>query len=222
MYTFTAYDPENDTVAYSVSGSDSGKFTITPSGGALTFDASPDYEMPGDAGGNNVYDVMVKAASTSTDAGATEKSTTLNVMVTVTNEDDTGMVGLSATQPRIGVEIRAINLMDPDGMMSGTTWQWERDDDGTSVSATSDCSATNLTWEDAEGMGAEASAYTPEEEDEGKCLRVTATYTDAQGAGKTSEKVSGQPVQTGTQPGADVYGRGHRHRGHPGDDKESG
>ena len=52
-----------------------------------------------------------------------------------------------------------------------------------------------LTWEDAEGMGVETTAYTPESDDEGKCLRVTASYTDAQGAGKTSMDVSGQPVQ---------------------------
>ena len=191
VYTFTAYEPEGDTVSYSLSGADMDKFTITINDGALTFDASPDFEMPGDAGGNNVYNVMVKAVSTSSTDGATEKSTTLNVMVTVTNVDDDGMVELSAAQPRIGVEIRAINLMDPDGMMSGTTWQWERDDDGT---PTVDCTAS-LTWEDAEGMGAETAAYTPEEDDEGKCLRVTATYTDAQGAGKASEAVSTQSVQ---------------------------
>ena len=194
VYDFEAYDPEGDDVTYSVSGTDAGKFSISATG-ALTFDATPDFEMPGDAGGNNVYNVMVKAASTGSGQDATEKSTTLNVMVTVTNEDDDGMVDHSATQPRIGVEISAINLMDPDGTMSGTTWQWERDDAGTIDSPTGDCSADNLAWEDAEGMGADMATYTPEKDDEGKCLRVTATYTDAQGAGKTSEKVSGQPVQ---------------------------
>ena len=195
VYDFEAYDPEGETVTFSLSGSDSGKLSIDSTSGELTFDASPDYEMPGDAGGNNVYDVMVKAASTDDAEGSTEKSTTLNVMVTVTNEDDDGMVDLSAAQPRIGVEIMAINLMDPDGMRSGTTWQWERDGTGTIASPTSDCSSDALTWEDAEGMGAETAAYTPGKDDEGKCLRVTATYTDAQGSGKTSEKVSTQAVQ---------------------------
>ena len=183
VYTFAAYDPEGDTLAYSLSGTDAGKFTLT--GGALTFKASPDFEMPGDAGGDNVYDVMVKAASLASGGGATEKSTTLNVMVTVTNEDDDGMVDLSATQPRIGVEIRAINLMDPDGMMSGITWQWSR--------------AGSAAFGDDDNVmeikDATMASYTPMAADDGDYLKVTASYTDAQGPGKTSEKVSGRAVQ---------------------------
>ena len=133
VYTFAATDPEEHAVTYTLSGADAGKFTIN--GGALTFAAMPDFEMPGDAGGNNRYEVMVKAASTSTtpDEGATEKSTTLDVTVAVTNVDDPGTVSLSAAQPRIGVEIRAIDLTDPDGMVSSVTWQWSKADtsDGT-------------------------------------------------------------------------------------------
>ena len=111
-------------LAYSLSGADAGKFTITI--GALTFAAMPDFEMPGDAGGNNRYEVMVKATSTA--EGATEKSTTLDVTVAVTNVDDPGTVSLSATQPRIGVPITAIDLTDPDGMVSSVTWQWSKAD----------------------------------------------------------------------------------------------
>ena len=44
---YTATDPEDDTPTWSVSGPDSGKFTIPA--GQLTFGSSPDFEAPGDA-----------------------------------------------------------------------------------------------------------------------------------------------------------------------------
>ena len=81
-----------------------------------------------DANGDNRYEVMVKAAATDSDPDAVVKSTTLDVTVDVTNEDDPGAVDLSAAQPRIGVEIRAIDLTDPDGMVSSVTWQWSKAD----------------------------------------------------------------------------------------------
>ena len=124
MYTFAAYDPEGGDVTYSLSGDDAGKFTITV--GALTFAAEPNFEKPGDANGDNVYEVTVKAAATS--GLATEKITTLAVMVEVTNVDDPGAVSLSATQPRIGVEITANVSTDEDGMVSDVTWQWSKAD----------------------------------------------------------------------------------------------
>ena len=86
VYTFIAYDPEGrgGHVTYSLSGADAGKFTIDDddNNGALTFDASPDFEARGSADGDNVYEVTVKAASTDDADGATEKSTTVDVTVT--------------------------------------------------------------------------------------------------------------------------------------------
>ena len=68
-----SYYAENDMVAvasyegaalnspsWSLSGDDAEDFGIS-SDGMLTFNNTPDYEMPEDAGGNNVYDVTVKA-----------------------------------------------------------------------------------------------------------------------------------------------------------------
>ncbi len=174
VYTFGAYDPEGDTVAYTVSGDDDGKFSIGSSGG-LTFDASPNFEARGSADGDNVYEVTVKAASTGGD-GATEKSTTVDVMVTVTNVDEPGTVTLSASQPRIGVEIMANTPVDPDGGVTDVTWQWSRAD----ADAFSD--VDNVTKiKDATNAG-----YTPVDADDEKFLRVTASYTDAEGSGKTA------------------------------------
>ena len=181
VYTFAAYDPEGDTLTYSVSGEDAGKFSIDSDAGDLTFDASPNFEARGSADGDNVYEVTVKAASTSATEGATEKSTPVDVMVEVTNEDEPGSVTLSASQPRIGVEIRANTPEDPDGGVTGVTWQWERADD-----AAFDTNAADI--KDATMAG-----YTPVAADDTKFLRVTATYTDAEGSGKTAVGVPATP-----------------------------
>jgi Ca2+-binding RTX toxin-like protein/peptidoglycan/xylan/chitin deacetylase (PgdA/CDA1 family) len=62
--TVTAVDPDaGATVTYSISGgADASKFTINGTTGALAFKTAPNFEVPTDAGANNVYDVIVKAA----------------------------------------------------------------------------------------------------------------------------------------------------------------
>ena len=55
--------------------------------GELEFSDAPNYEMPLDADGDNVYEVTVQATDTSDDTG------TLDVAVTVTDAEDDGMVG---------------------------------------------------------------------------------------------------------------------------------
>ena len=72
--------------------------------------------------------MTVKAASTDEAEVATEKSTTVDVTVEVTNVDEPGTVTLSASQPRVGIEIRANTPVDPDGGVTDVTWQWERAD----------------------------------------------------------------------------------------------
>ena len=181
VYDFEAYDPENDTLTYTVSGDDEGKFSIDSSNGELTFDASPDFEARGSADGDNVYEVTVKAASTDDAEGATEKSTTADVTVEVTNVDEPGTVSLSASQPRIGVEIRANTPVDPDGGVTGVTWQWSRADN--------DAFDTN----DADIKDATNAGYTPVTADDTKYLRVTASYTDAEGSGKTAVGMPADP-----------------------------
>jgi hypothetical protein len=65
---------------FSISGgADAALFSINSSTGALAFLVAPDYEAPGDAGANNVYNVTVKVESV---GGAFAEQ---NVVVTVTN-----------------------------------------------------------------------------------------------------------------------------------------
>ena len=103
--TVTATDADaGSTLTYSIAGgADAAKFTVNSSTGALSFVSGPDYEYPTDAGGNNVYDVIVQAS----DGSLTD---TQAIAVTVTDVaehvqladggvtfTDTGVTELSVT-----------------------------------------------------------------------------------------------------------------------------
>ncbi|MET1111879.1 MAG: cadherin domain-containing protein [Allosphingosinicella sp.] len=61
--TVAATDLDGGAVTYAIAGgADSSRFTINATTGALVFIAAPNFEAPGDAGGNNVYDVVVSAS----------------------------------------------------------------------------------------------------------------------------------------------------------------
>ncbi len=78
IYTATATDPDGNALAFSLSGgADRAAFLIT-AGGALSFAAPPDFEVPADADQNNVYLVQVSVSDGMT-------SSVLNLAVTVTN-----------------------------------------------------------------------------------------------------------------------------------------
>ena len=85
---YTATDAEGHAITWSLEGADAGDFAITATGvqtiGVLKFSPAPDYESPTDEGGNNVYNVTVKA----TDDGSPNKSSTRSVTVTVTDVDE--------------------------------------------------------------------------------------------------------------------------------------
>ena len=177
VVTFMAEDPDPDNnitdITWSLSGPDAGDFTIT--GGVLTFRESPNYEMPADADGDNVYEVRVAA----TDADSNRGEMSVEVKVANVNED--GTVTLSAVQPRVGVSLTA-SLTDPDGGVSGVEWQWNNggDNGGDIDGATSD-------------------TYTPVATDAGDTLTVTASYTDAQGPEKTANFVYAVAVAADTR-----------------------
>src|SRR5262249_5579679 len=83
--TITATDPEHDALTYALAGgSDQSFFAINAQTGKLSFINPPDFETPEDAGGNNVYDLMVSARDT---AGAV---TTQAITITVVNQDEPG------------------------------------------------------------------------------------------------------------------------------------
>ena len=80
-YTALATDADGDPLSYSLSGTDAARFMIDPATGAVRFIASPDFENPDDAGGNNVYDITVTASDG-------DNSTNQDVAITVMNVND--------------------------------------------------------------------------------------------------------------------------------------
>ena len=161
--TYMAAGPGSDMATWTVSGDDMGAFSI--SGGMLMFRSSPDYENPTDMDTDNVYMVTV-VATYGDDMGERD------VMVTVTNANDPGMVtGLTATAA-VG-DVLTADVDDDDGVTAGsTTWQWTRN-------------GANI--EDAT-----SASYTVTSDDAETALRAMATYTDeTYGAGMTA---TGGPV----------------------------
>ncbi|WP_159976700.1 MULTISPECIES: hypothetical protein [unclassified Novosphingobium] len=98
-YQATASDAQRDTIIYSISGgADASAFTIS-SAGALNFVSPPNYDLPTDVDGDNVYQVTLQASDG-------KLSTTLGVSVTVTNDRE----GISVTRIATG-------LVDPVGIV---------------------------------------------------------------------------------------------------------
>lgn len=84
--TITASDADGNAIAFSiVGGADAALFAIDAQTGALSFLKTPNFELPGDADGNNVYQVTVGA----TDGVA---SVTKAISVGVTDVDESGNV----------------------------------------------------------------------------------------------------------------------------------
>ena len=125
VYTATASDPENKTLSYQiVAGGDSGAFQpITSAGnqGTIRFDASPDFESPADANGDNTYELTISVSDGSTDA------VTQAITIVVTDENDNAPV-ITAGQSFAnvsegsvdGTELGTVVATDAD---AGTTFQ---------------------------------------------------------------------------------------------------
>lgn len=78
--TFAGTDPDSgDTLTYSLTGADAAGFSIDSTTGEVTFLAAPNFELPGDASGDNIYDLTVVA----TDDGTGNLTDSQNVTVTV-------------------------------------------------------------------------------------------------------------------------------------------
>ena len=167
--TLTAEDQDSaaaDLEWSKAGGADADDFTLSTDG-ALAFAAAPDYENPGDADGDNVYEVTVQVSDgTDTD--------TEDVVVTVENVDEAGAVSLFPAQLRVRTVVRA-NLTDPDGDVRAVSWRWAESSDKT-------------TWTNIDG--AVRADYLPTDADPGQYLRATARYTDGEGAGKTAVAAS--------------------------------
>ena len=172
-------EEDRDDITWIVTGTDAAHFTVDAPGGALRFDVDPvapniipklpDFESPDDADADNDYEITLRAQ-----VGATISSP-YAVIVTVTDVDEAGVISLSSARPSKDSALTA-TLNDPDGVTAGTAlWQWER-------------STGRNAW--AVIDGGTAASYTPVAADTNTFLRVTATYADEHGTGKTVSEVA--------------------------------
>ena len=167
----TATDPNGDILTYSLSGDQASLFAIDSTTGQLTVEARLDFEA------NSVYQVMLLVS----DGAAT---TTIVVTISVTNLDEPAAVQLSRDRAQVGVPVFA-TLTDPDGDPTNVVWKWA-------------ISLDRISWQYI--VAATSSTYTPIDRDADRYLRVSATYDDGEGAGKTAEVVSDNPVQRAPLP----------------------
>ena len=158
-------EPDKD-LKWDLEGTDKDDFTIAtssdPTRQELRFKESPNYEKPTDANRDNTYSVTVVVTDSH---GSTDMR---DLVVTVMNLDEDGTITLSNLQPEAGIPIAA-TLEDPDGGVTGVTWQW--------------LTATTATAEGSPIPGTEATmqSYTPLEvhaTGNGLFLKVEATYKD--------------------------------------------
>ena len=185
----------------------SGTNTATPEAQGI----APD----GTGTSDNRYNIVIRAIASraSGDTGPAETVDT-PVTVTVTDVDEDGEVVISWLQPEVEDDEDGTNtateteitatLTDPDGPSGATppvtntaitdadaTWVWTVSE---VVQGSLDVD-NNDHWGPAPGGGAESPEYTPVTSDATKYLRVTASYTDRNGAGKTERMMSAYPVQ---------------------------
>lgn len=115
-------------ISWTLAGPDAAAFTINAGTGVVRFAASPDFEVPTDAGANNVYNVDIVATNV---AG----SATVSVTVTVTDVAAPSITdpspiaateGASITVPVTitGNPATAIATLGTLAFVSGTTWNW--------------------------------------------------------------------------------------------------
>ncbi len=92
--TVTSTDADvGATRAFSIAGgADALRFRINATTGALSFIAAPDFESPTDVGGNNVYNVIVRASD-----GTLSDTQAIAITVTDVNEIFTGQAGTNNT-----------------------------------------------------------------------------------------------------------------------------
>ena len=197
VVTIDATDPDAaHSLTWTLTGDDASKFSIPKDAnqdGELKFQDPPDFETPTDVADSdmmgamdNIYKVTVNVTDGKDADGMDEDpavvDATLELVITVTNVDEDGMVTITSTLE--GGEKLTAAVTDPDGdITSGSlSWQW-------SSSTTSNGTFTDIS-------GATDEEYTSVAADVGKFLKAKATYKDPQSTEveKTAEAVTSDAI----------------------------
>ena len=195
-----AVEPDGDSLRWEVIGTDSADFEIidAPDGPdgkdrrqlRWRSGSQPDFEDPkdrlldvnlngtvddgdgDDAAGNNMYKITVRITEASTvGAGVEPRAAELDLTISVTDAEESGMVHFNLRQPEVGTEITAsvtdLDAVNPaatppnvDGTLTPTGWLWfkaKNNDPDPNVTEIPD--AGNNDWEPI--TGATSAAYTP-------------------------------------------------------------
>jgi hypothetical protein len=111
VLTVTAFDPESHPITFAITGgADSGDLAINPTTGAVTFNASPNFEAPVDSDTNNTYIIQVTATS----SGGTDVQT-ITVTVTDVAEQPAITSGNTFSVPEGVTPVTTVTATDPDG-----------------------------------------------------------------------------------------------------------
>ena len=188
---FESVDVEGISTVYTLGGTDAANFKIDGSGN-LNFKNPPNYEVPTDAGANNVYKVTVRIGAGGEDGDpdpvdnyAADDLREIELKVTVINEDEPGTLVFSPIQLQIGTPVRAI-LTDEDNIDTDRDaaedrshvdpgvgeWQWYSSptEGGTFTAIPGTAAAPSDQW-----------TYTPTDDDLGMYLKVVVEYRDSAG-----------------------------------------
>ena len=153
-----ADDPEDDSLTYTLTGTDAAAFTIVATTGQIQVKDDLDFEMKAS------YSVTVEVHDGRDGMGSTSTAVddTQAVTITVENVEEPGTITLTTDTGTIQAraEVTAA-LEDDDGVTGSVGWQWARSPDG------------RTDWVNI--AGATSAAYTPTlEEDRGNYIRATA------------------------------------------------
>jgi VCBS repeat-containing protein len=114
VYDADVTDVDGLAAVFSITGTDAELFSIDPATGEVRFNASPDFESPGDSDGDNIYDITVNAF----DGLAT---TSRNVAIDVTNANEAPSITsngggdtASASVAENTTAVTSVTAADPD------------------------------------------------------------------------------------------------------------
>ena len=153
---------------WTLEGEDAERFLIED--GVLRFSedsfrvARPDFEIPRDADGDNVYRVRVSRITDDAD-----KKRSYDFVIRITDRDEPGRIKTSTVHPVNGETVQ-VHLTDPDDIEGEIRWRWQR-------------SAEPDQWIPIDA--ANSSSYTPNAGDTGHFVRVIAQYHDRLGGPRT-------------------------------------
>jgi hypothetical protein len=115
-----ATDPDSDPLTYSLAGGvDDSDFTINQTSGVLSFTTPPDFEAPGDANTDNVYEVMVAVSDSRGGSDSQQISVTVTDVVEAPNQaptitSDGGGATASKSVSENQTAVTDVDATDPD------------------------------------------------------------------------------------------------------------